>query len=50
MTMKKEIVIYVRSAYCPPVALARDVMKRYNIPYREIYIDRNPEMAVRVKT
>ena len=47
--MDKEIVMYVRSYYCPGVALARDVFKRYNIPYREIDIDDDPEMARRVK-
>jgi glutaredoxin len=45
----KEIVMYVRSHYCPGVALARDVFTRYNIPYREIDIDGDPEMARRVK-
>ena len=47
--MDKEIVMYVRRAYCPNVALARDVMQRYNISYREILIDDNPTMAARVK-
>jgi glutaredoxin len=45
----REIVIYVRTAYCGPVALARDLLNRYNIPYREIYIDKDPAMAARVK-
>jgi glutaredoxin len=48
-SMEKEIVIYVRSAYCSPVTLARDLMNRYHIPYREIYIDHDPAMAERVK-
>ncbi len=48
--MKKEIVMYVRSAYCINVALARDLLNRYNIPYREINIDKDPNMAARVKT
>ncbi len=47
--MEKEIVMYVRSFFCPNVALARDVLGRYNIPYREIDIDANPVMAERVK-
>jgi glutaredoxin len=47
--MDKEIVMYVRCAYCPNVALARDVLKRNNIPYREIFIDKDPAMAARVK-
>jgi glutaredoxin len=46
--MEKEIVMYVRHFYCSNVALARDVLNRYEIPYREIDIDRNPAMADRV--
>jgi glutaredoxin len=48
--MDKELVMYVRSFYCPTVALARDLLKRYEVPYREIDIDADPEMAERVKT
>lgn len=47
--MDKEIVMYVRAAYCPSVALARDLLTRYNIPYREINISDDPAMAARVK-
>ncbi|MBN1218366.1 MAG: glutaredoxin family protein [Anaerolineae bacterium] len=47
--MSKEIVMYVRRAYCPNVALARSVLKHYHIPYREIFIDEDPAMASRVK-
>ena len=47
--MDKEIVMYVRGFYCPGVALARDVMKRYGVPFREIDIDDDPAMAARVK-
>ena len=47
--MSKEIVMYVRRFYCPTVALARDLLSRYHIPYREIDIDDDPEMAARVK-
>jgi glutaredoxin len=45
----KEIVMYVRGSYCVWVALARDVLNRYQIPYREINIDEDPDMAARVK-
>lgn len=41
--------MYTRQIFCPHVVLARDVMKRYNIPCREIKIDANPAMAMRVK-
>lgn len=47
--MDKQIVMYVRRFYCPNVALARDLLNRYNIPYREINIDVDPAMAARVK-
>ena len=41
--------MYTRRSYCPNVALARDVMERYGIPYREIHIDQDRAMAARVK-
>ncbi len=47
--MSKEIVMYVRGFYCPTVALARDVLTRYNVPYREIDIDADPLMTDRVR-
>ncbi|MCB0153554.1 MAG: glutaredoxin [Anaerolineae bacterium] len=46
---EKEIVMYVRTAYCPLVALARDLLKRYGLAYREINIDDDPLFAARVK-
>ena len=47
--MEKEIVMYIRRSYCPSVALARDLLDRYEVPYREISIDDDPTMAARVK-
>ncbi len=47
--MEKEIVVYVRDSYCPSVALARDLLDRYKVPYREISIDADPALAARVK-
>jgi glutaredoxin len=47
--MDKEIVMYVRTTYCPSVALARDLLTRYYIPYREINISDDPAMVARVK-
>ena len=46
--MDKEIVMYVRGFYCPTVALARDVLNRYEVAYREIDIDQDPDMADKV--
>ena len=47
--MDKEIVMYVRTSYCPLQALARDVLQRYEVPYREINIDDDLDFAARVK-
>ena len=47
--MDKEIVMYVRGSYCPSVALARSLLKRYDIAYREIDIETDPLLAARVK-
>ena len=47
--MEKEIVMYVKGTYCPGVALARDVMKRYKVPYREINMSEDSNAAERVK-
>ncbi|RME72126.1 MAG: glutaredoxin family protein [Chloroflexi bacterium] len=49
MASEKELVVYVRRMYCPNVALARDVLKRYGIPYREVNVDTSPELAERLK-
>ncbi len=43
-----ELVAYIRSSYCPYVALARDVLTRYKVPCREIDISGNPEAQARV--
>jgi glutaredoxin len=47
--MDKEIVMYVRGVYCGSVALARDLLNRYQIPFREINIDDDPLYAARLK-
>jgi glutaredoxin len=45
----KELVVYVRTSYCPYVALARDVLARYHVPHRELDIEADPAMADRVR-
>ncbi len=50
MAQTKEIVMYSRQVFCHGVALARDLLKRYNVPYREIDIDADPNMADNLKT
>jgi hypothetical protein len=49
MNLDKEIVMYSRAGYSPYVALARDVLGRYNIPHREINIEVDQAMARRVE-
>jgi len=49
MSIQKEIVIYSRTSYTPFVALARDLLLRYQIPFREIDVIVQPEMAARVR-
>lgn len=46
--MAKELVMYTRTFGCPFVASAKRVLKKYDIPYREIYIDQNDEARERV--
>lgn len=47
--MEKEIVMYVRGVFCGSVALARDLLNRYGVPYREVNIDDDPLDAARLK-
>lgn len=47
--MGKELVMYVRTSYCPGVALARDLLTRYQVPYREVNIDDDPNLAAQLK-
>jgi glutaredoxin len=47
--MEKELVMYIRNAYCPGVALARDLLTRYHVPFREVSIDHDPDAATRLK-
>lgn len=46
--MGKELVMYARSSSCPFVTLAKRVLKDYQVPYREIHIDRDPDARERV--
>jgi len=43
-----ELVMYSRSSSCPFVSLAKRVLDDYHVPYREIYIDREPAARQRV--
>jgi glutaredoxin len=46
--MSKEIVMYVRRSYCGGVALARDVLGRYGVSFRELVVDDRLELAARL--
>jgi glutaredoxin len=43
-----ELVMYSRTTSCPFVTLAKRVLNDYDVPYREIYIDRDDEARRRV--
>jgi len=46
--MAYELVMYSRTRPCPFVRTAKRVLDRENIPYREIFIDQDPEAEQRV--
>lgn len=46
--MAIELVMYKRTASCPFVNLAKRVLKDYQVPYREVFIDHDAEAKQRV--
>ena len=48
--MEKELVMYSRSYACPFVTTAKQVLQQKNIPYREIFIDQDPQARQQVLT
>jgi glutaredoxin len=46
----KELVMYSRTNGCPYVATAKKVLQKHQIPYREIFIDQDPDARERVLT
>lgn len=46
--MDKELVMYSRTSYCPFVSIAKKVLARENVPYREILIDQDPNARQRL--
>ncbi len=46
--MERELVMYVRTAGCPYVSIARSVLKRLEVPCREVNIDRDPAARQRL--
>lgn len=47
-TNATELVMYSRTIGCPYVTIAKRVLHEYDVPYREIYIDRDPAAKQRV--
>ncbi len=48
--MSKELVMYLRTSSCPFVSLAKRVLNDYQVPYREVNIDKDQESRERVLT
>ena len=48
-TTAKTLIVYGTSQYNPFMALAREVLNRYQIPFREITIDNNLKAEERVR-
>ena len=46
--MDFELVMYSRTVPCPFVRTAKRVLERENVPYREIFIDKDPAAERRV--
>ncbi|MEM9953402.1 MAG: glutaredoxin family protein [Chloroflexota bacterium] len=44
----KELVMYSRTFGCPYVSIAKRVLEQYNVPYREIMIDKDADAKQRV--
>lgn len=45
---ERDLVMYTRTAGCPFVSTAKRVLHEHRIPYREIFIDKDPEARERV--
>ncbi|MEL6404882.1 MAG: glutaredoxin domain-containing protein [Chloroflexota bacterium] len=48
MSTDKELVMYSRSYGCPWISIAKRVLGRHDIPYRELMIDKDPTAKERV--
>ncbi|MBC8170701.1 MAG: glutaredoxin family protein [Anaerolineae bacterium] len=46
--MAKELVMYTRTAGCPFVTIAKKVLHEHQIPYREIFVDQDPDARQRL--
>lgn len=48
MTQARELVMYTRTTGCAFVTTAKKVLTAHDVPYREIFIDKDPEAKQRV--
>jgi glutaredoxin len=46
--MKRTLVMYTRTMGCPFVTTAKRVLAEHGVPYREVYIDRDPQAKQRL--
>lgn len=46
--MTKQLIMYTRTAGCPFVTTAKRVLSEYNVPYQEIFTDRDPAARQRL--
>lgn len=49
MPSDKELVVYMRTTYCPYIAKAQKVFEQYHIAHRDIMIDKSEEATKRVE-
>lgn len=47
--METELVMYTRTTGCPFVTIAKRVLSEEHIPYREVFIDKDPIARQRVR-
>ena len=48
MPRQTELVMYTRTSGCPFVSLARSVLQKENVVYREVYVDQDPQARERL--
>jgi glutaredoxin len=49
MSAKRELVMYGRTTPCPYITIAKRVLSREKVPYRELHINTNPLYERRVR-
>jgi glutaredoxin len=49
MPTDKELIVYMRTTYCPYISRAQRVFEKYSVPHRDIMIDQSEEATRRVE-